>query len=88
MISTDVWLTLKVGGFMQLSEVSHVFKLTSTNGIKCDCCGLTLNALDDFSGAMNHLISNHSYKILHVGQESEITVMGKVMQLTVAILGK
>ncbi|MDD2467916.1 MAG: hypothetical protein PHI97_28390 [Desulfobulbus sp.] len=73
---------------MQFPEISHVFKLTSANGIKCDCCDSILNGLDDFSGAINHLISNHSYKILHIGQQTEKTDMGETMQLTVAILGK
>lgn len=73
---------------MQFSEISNVTKITSASKIKCDCCNFILNGLDDFSGAINHLISNHSYKLLHIGQETEKTDFGEVYQLTVAILGK
>lgn len=66
--------------------VQKVAQVYSGTGEACSECRSPLDATVDFGGAVNHYL-DHSYKLLHVGQQTTRADEG-LWQETVAILGR
>ena len=67
-------------------DVKHVVHVSSDEGKSCEHCDFRFGS--DIAESINHYIDDHSYKLLHVGQETSRDNMGNPFQITVALLGK
>jgi hypothetical protein len=67
-------------------EVQHVVHISSGIGRACEHCHTSVG-LDRFAESINHYIEEHSYRLLHVGQQTEDGSEG-LYQTTVAVLGR
>lgn len=67
--------------------VNHVVHISNDEGKSCEHCDFRVGT-DNFAESINHYISAHGYKLLHVGQQTSRDSMGNPWQLTVALLGK
>lgn len=68
-------------------SVNHVVHISTDEGKGCKHCDFSIGT-DNFSESINHYISDHGYKLLHVGQETSRDNRGNPFQLTVAVVGK
>jgi hypothetical protein len=70
-------------------DISHTVYLSSNIGKACEHCGEYIGApSNDVAHGINHYISKHGYRLLHVGQEWSEDNQGKTIHHTVAIVGK
>jgi len=67
--------------------VEHVVHISTNVSKTCEFCAFSIDT-ENFDGSINHYISDHGYKLLHVGQETHRDLMGHPLQVTVAVLGK
>jgi len=67
--------------------VNHVVHISTDESKGCEHCAFRIGT-DNFAESINHYISDHGYKLLHVGQETSHDSMGNPFQLTVAVVGK
>jgi len=66
-------------------NVKQVVYLSNDDGMACnECNGLTDRNL---ASRINHYISTHGYKLLHVGQETGNSDDG-IYHFSIAVLGK
>lgn len=66
--------------------ISNIAQVRSGAVEACSACNSSLDATEDFAGAVNHYLG-HGYMLLHVGQQTSKTEEG-VWTETVAILGR
>ncbi len=64
--------------------VKQVKQLTPENIIRCEPCDYLPNNLEE---AINHYLSIHDYKLLHVGTQSSVHSTGEVVHDIAAVLG-
>jgi len=69
-------------------DVKHVVYISTNIGTGCEHCHGVSIGLDDFAKSVNHYVEQHSYKVLHVGQETGYDMDGKPWHSTVAVLGR
>ncbi len=74
-------------GHSEYLDVSEVVCVKSDSETYCKQCSITPFHSSEFEGAVNHLISAHGYRILHVGQETELKRETPIHK-TVAVLGR
>ena len=67
--------------------IGHVVYVSTTIETGCEHCVSRIGG-EQFSESVNHYIKAHSYKLLHVGQESSHADEGSLWHSTVAVLGK
>lgn len=65
----------------------HVVHITTDVSKGCEHCHFTIGS-DRLAESINHYISEHGYKLLHVGQETTSDQDGKPWHTTAAVLGK
>jgi len=65
-------------------NINHVISFTSENVSSCELCG----ASNNFQETLNHYISQHGYKLLHVGTQSSLHSNGNLVHDVVVVLGK
>jgi hypothetical protein len=69
--------------------ISHTVCLKSTILKLCEHCDEHIGPPDnDIAHDINHYLSKHGYKLLHVGQEWAEDEEGKSTHVTVAIVGR
>jgi len=68
-------------------QIFHTAYLSSNLGKGCDRCDYSLGFDKDISDGINHYLTKHGYKLLHVGQEWSRDDDGKTIHHTVAVLG-
>jgi hypothetical protein len=70
-----------------MEKVTHTIAISSNIGHGCEHChGRFLGAEDDISDSINHLISEHGYRLLHIGTQTSHAGEG-LWHSTVAVLG-
>jgi hypothetical protein len=70
---------------IDIDNIVHISTTRSTACVECKSADTT----QGFEGAVNHYLTAHNYRLLHVGTESEDGTDGKPPRLsTVAVLGK
>lgn len=80
-------------GAVNPSETRQVVRVASNVLEHCAFCdagaafGLSEDGTTFLVEQVNHLISVHGFRVLHVGQESDWTSEGEIAQHTVAVLG-
>lgn len=67
--------------------VSHVVHVSSDESKNCEHCAFQFGS-ESFAESVNHYMSDHGYKLHHVGQETSRDTAGNPFQLTVAVIGK
>lgn len=69
--------------YQNIKQIVHI----STN-FETDCkeCNVVTFHCDSFGDAVNHYLKKHDYKLLHVGQETDI-IDDKIIHNSIAILG-
>jgi hypothetical protein len=67
--------------------IKHVVHISSSVGQACEHCNENIGS-DRFAESVNHYIEKHSYRLLHVGTETDRDDEGHPWQQTVAVLGK
>jgi len=74
----------------QFKDISHTVYLSSNIGKNCEHCDYWIGPPknNDFSSGINHYLSKHDYKLLHVGQEASEDRDGRTIHFTVAIVGR
>lgn len=73
------------------AKTKHVFEVESSVWRQCPVCSNMPRGNiggHDFEEQVNHLVQQHGYTILHVGQKTTRDDHGNPWQTTVAILGK
>lgn len=68
-------------------DIKHVVTISTDEKLICEECKADLER-NNLSGAVNHYLDQHRYKILHIGQQSDNTNAGNLFHLTVAVIGK
>lgn len=68
-----------------MKTVQRTIELSSNIHRGCDHCNESFT--ENVSEGINHLISAHGYRLLHVGTESTLAQDGSPYHTTVAILG-
>lgn len=71
----------------EYAGIKKVVQVSSGSLEACMVCGDSLNATEDFSGAVNHYLDIHGYRLLHMGQQTSRADEG-LRTDTVAILGQ
>ncbi len=71
---------------MSLEGVARTTKVSTDISRGCEHCGASIG-YEDFTGAVNHFIQTHGYKLIHVGTETISDRDDKPWHTTVAILG-
>lgn len=66
--------------------VGHIVHISTGDTRRCDHCEQMIGG-SNFSDSVNHYISAHRYKLLHVGAETSRDDDGNPWQMTVAVLG-
>ncbi|HCG7114924.1 TPA: hypothetical protein NJ328_003818 [Vibrio parahaemolyticus] len=70
-----------------MTQQHKTFKLSSCISESCpepDCSFFCDS--DEFAKSIDHLVNEHKYKLVHVGQETTRDDVGENWQMTVAIL--
>ena len=69
-------------------DVEDIVYISTNTSMGCKYnCGVKIDP-NDFAESVNHYISEHGYKLLHVGQDSKETGKGNPISDTIAVLGK
>lgn len=69
-------------------DINHIVHITTDDHTACkECASNTFNQ-NKIADAINHYISQHGYKLLHVGSETTRDDQNRIWHNTVAILGK
>ena len=71
---------------MEIETIRRVTRISTDLYRNCEHCNSRVG-WSDFAASINHYISAHSYRLLHVGTETTQDRDGKPWQTTVAILG-
>jgi hypothetical protein len=76
------------GGIMpsRYDNISHVIHITCGVDAACEHCD-AWPAHARFDGTVNHYITTHGYRLLHIGSESSARA-DQIGSSTVAVLGK
>jgi len=67
-------------------DIKHVIQLNSDKEYQCELCR-PLDVRRDLTENINHLITKHDYKLLHIGPETKHANDSGSWHYTVAILG-
>lgn len=67
--------------------VATVVYISSNIMEGCKECGTTIDG-GEFAESVDHYISKHGYKLLHVGTETSRSSEGSPWHSTIAVLGK
>ena len=71
-----------------MATVEHIVKLSTDRSTACDECDYCVGRMgSDIATDADHYITEHGYKILHVGQEKGLDNEGRPFQMTVIVLG-
>ena len=70
--------------------VKEIFEISSNVWKNCPCGKMPRGDLHnmDITDQVNHMLQQHGYELLHVGQKTVEDSNGKPWQVTVAVLGK
>jgi len=66
--------------------ISSVARVSSLESSRCSFCSHPIDGTLDFAAGVNHYLTAHGCKILHVGQEDVPDDQNKPWASTVAIL--
>jgi hypothetical protein len=72
---------------MSLRSMKHVVRISSNLIETCAHCGEVIGGDELFDASVNHYLSAHGYKLLHVGAETTTDRDDRPWHATVAILG-
>jgi hypothetical protein len=64
--------------------ITEVMQITPDDVIRCEPCNYLPN---DFADTINHYISNHDYKLLHIGSQTSYDGRNLLSEI-IALLGK
>ena len=67
-------------------DYAEIVTVKSDSETYCKLCSIASFHKSDFEGALNHLLTNHGYRIIHVGQETDRGLDGPIHR-TIAVLG-
>jgi len=65
-------------------DIKEVMQITPDDVTRCEPCNYLPN---DFADTINHYISSHGYKLLHVGSQTTYDG-GNLLSEIIALLGK
>lgn len=68
--------------------VNHVVEVNSDIGTACKICDFWLDGAKEFTKSVNHYMTEHGYKLLHVGTQTTESSKGEPWHATIAIMGK
>jgi len=66
--------------------VDHVIYISTDVSRRCDHCNQMIGS-NLFAESVNHYLSAHNYKLLHVGSETTRDENGNPWHTTIAVLG-
>jgi hypothetical protein len=66
-------------GIREIKEITPMYMR------RCDPCGFLPSS---FSDNVNHYITHHNFKLLHIGSQSGLDENGNLVSDVIAILGK
>jgi hypothetical protein len=69
-----------------MDDVEEIVVVSTNISQPCKFGCTLLYGGDDFQSNVNHYLKEHDYKLLHVGQESEVDSEGMSYHTTVAVL--
>lgn len=67
-------------------KINHIVHVATNIGTSCKHCSESVG-IEHFTSGVNHYITAHGYKLLHVGQQTEHATDGGLWHSTVAVLG-
>ena len=65
--------------------IKEVMQITTESITQCQPC---LYLPKNLADAINHYISNHGYRLLHIGSDSGTDSEGNIVSNIIALLGK
>lgn len=69
-----------------MKTIKSVVQVSTSRGGACpEKCGENFDP-DTFTRSVNHLLSQHGYKVEHIGQETSWDSDGRPWQSTIAVL--
>ena len=71
---------------MSIETVARTTKVSTDVSGMCEHCEFSISS-DDLPGAINHYISEHGYRLLHVGTETTHDSEHQPWHTTIAVLG-
>jgi hypothetical protein len=73
-----------------LDDIKHIIHITTWHEPFCEFCEdqHSRKRLHSLDFAVNHYIEKHGYKLLYLGQETNIDQQGNFLNCTVAVVGK
>jgi hypothetical protein len=71
---------------VSIDATKRVTKVSTNESRGCEHCNFSVSH-EDLPGAINHFITEHGYKVLHVGTETVYDMASKPWHTTVAVLG-
>lgn len=72
---------------MPIEDVRNVVYVSTDSFGSCKHCATTIDGRN-FAEGVNHYLTAHGYKLLHIGQETTEDRNGNPWQKTVALLGR
>ena len=75
---------------LQISEITHVVELSSNRVYgHCKLCQSAIRQGNDLLDMeINHYIEKHGYRLIHVGTQSQVDRLGRLISVTVALMGR
>ena len=67
-------------------RIRHVVHISTHRLTACELCREPIGG-DQFAASVNHYLTAHGYKLLHVGAETTQDHQGQPWHTTVAVLG-
>ena len=71
---------------MSIEDVKCIVRVSTNEGGSCKHCDHSVG-IEHFVDGVNHYISAHGYRLLHVGTQSLSDTDGKTYHTTIAVLG-
>jgi hypothetical protein len=69
-----------------LLALKELIRISSNESRMCPLCDFELDGIHKFEDCCNHLLQDHNFKCVHVGQETY--GLGEPFHCTVAVFGK
>jgi len=70
-----------------MENVNSIVTINTNITTGCKHCQTQIGGPENFAESVNHYISEHGYKIIHIGSETTPSMDGSPWHTTVAVLG-
>jgi hypothetical protein len=71
----------------ELGNIGRVVHISTSTVARCHFCEKVIGGSDNFESSTEHYMTQHGFRILHIGTETSRTPNGELWHSTVAVLG-